>query len=610
MKKINITKGLVGIGMLSLLGACSDDYLSQSPITDPSNAQIHESVAAAKLAVRGIARVMQMQYQKTNLNQYMGESYINTHFGDCWGSDVRDGLSYQMWGQDVMTWKMMGNERYNNNALPWRYGYDLIFNANGVLDGIDDAEGDADDRRLVKAQALTYRAHGYIKLLQFYAPRWEDSNNGDTYCIVKRTTQSTEPTPLVTMKEIKDLIYEDLDSAIYNYENSKSRREFKWEPDLSVAQGLYARAALLFHDWKIAADMAKNARANYTIMDNNTLYAGFYADNNDLMWTQSDEDSDIYYWSWGSHYACNGTYVKNWEDIGAGFISLELYNELDPNDVRRGLFMTPDKLKDAPADWNPGKLVPNDFWNPDLVDPTSMNMATGLTRADKNQPNKKFGLNKFIVYWGMDYMNNKFKGDLGVVIDPEDPFGAYIAQKVQANAGDPLIWLYEKGNNVKLYGCHIGAQYKFWSKAPYGTSCYPFMRASEMCLAEAEAAYMAGDYPRAQKCLSEINSLRIPGYSGGKTGQALLDEIRLCRRIELWGEGQNWTDYKRWNLPITRKAWVKRNPSSGNCPKDYSMTRDPKDCAGWRFTVPASETDYNNLIDRKLLPAPSEYLLD
>ena len=40
------------------------------------------------------------------------------------------------------------------------------------------------------------------------------------------------------------------------------------------------------------------------------------------------------------------------------------------------------------------------------------------------------------------------------------------------------------------------------------------------------------------------------------------------------------------------------------------MTRDPKVCAGWRFTVPASETDYNNLIDRKLLPAPSEYLLD
>ena len=67
--------------MLSLLGACSDDYLSQSPITDPSNAQIHESVAAAKLAVRGIARVMQMQYQKTNLNQYIGESYINTHLG-------------------------------------------------------------------------------------------------------------------------------------------------------------------------------------------------------------------------------------------------------------------------------------------------------------------------------------------------------------------------------------------------------------------------------------------------------------------------------------------------------------------------------------------------
>ena len=45
----------------------------------------------------------------------------------------------------------------------------------------------------------------------------------------------------------------------------------------------------------------------------------------------------------------------------------------------------------------------------------------------------------------------------------------------------------------------FGAQFKFWGGDIYGVSAYPYMRASEMCLTEAEAAFMAGD------------EIRIPG---------------------------------------------------------------------------------------------------
>ena len=147
----------------------------------------------------------------------------------------------------------------------------------------------------------------------------------------------------------------------------------------------------------------------------------------------------------------------------------------------------------------------------------------------------------------------------------------------------------------------FGAQFKFWGGDIYGVSAYPYMRASEMCLTEAEAAFMAGDETTAKECLKEINSKRIASYSCTASGQALLDEIRLTRRIELWGEGFNWPDFKRWNLPCERRQWYAKNPKSGNWPSGYADSHATTDANGWRFTIPAAETDYNKAIDRSLL---------
>lgn len=36
------------------------------------------------------------------------------------------------------------------------------------------------------------------------------------------------------------------------------------------------------------------------------------------------------------------------------------------------------------------------------------------------------------------------------------------------------------------------------------------------------------------------------------TGQALIDEIMVQRRVELWGEGFRFLDLKRLNLPLDR----------------------------------------------------------
>ncbi|MFV0238132.1 MAG: RagB/SusD family nutrient uptake outer membrane protein, partial [Flavobacteriales bacterium] len=79
-----------------------------------------------------------------------------------------------------------------------------------------------------------------------------------------------------------------------------------------------------------------------------------------------------------------------------------------------------------------------------------------------------------------------------------------------------------------------------------------YMRVSEMYLIEAEAKAHLGD-DSAADVLFELISQRDPSYvMSTETGTALVDEIFLHKRIELWGEGQSLFDYKRLRKDVIR----------------------------------------------------------
>lgn len=154
---------------------------------------------------------------------------------------------------------------------------------------------------------------------------------------------------------------------------------------------------------------------------------------------------------------------------------------------------------------------------------------------------------------------------------------------------------YTKGTVVPF-----GGQFKFWSVDFYGSSSFPFMRATEMLLIEAEAACHNGDYATAQNNLEELNENRIEGYTKStNTGDALLEEVKLNRRIELWGEGFNWFDLKRWGEPINRVSWKENDVDSNNIPASQAINFAPDYNNGWRWIIPRKETQYNTYIDTK-----------
>lgn len=80
-----------------------------------------------------------------------------------------------------------------------------------------------------------------------------------------------------------------------------------------------------------------------------------------------------------------------------------------------------------------------------------------------------------------------------------------------------------------------------------------YMRVEEMLLIEAEARALSGDDEGAAQALYELVSKRDSSYTlSSSTGDELLEEIRLHRRIELWGEGFAFFDMKRWEMPLVR----------------------------------------------------------
>lgn len=111
----------------------------------------------------------------------------------------------------------------------------------------------------------------------------------------------------------------------------------------------------------------------------------------------------------------------------------------------------------------------------------------------------------------------------------------------------------------------------------------PLMRAAEMYLIEAEALANMDEEDQAADALYKLMITRDPEYiKSSNTGQELLDEILINRRVELWGEGYRFYDLKRLNMDMD-KTNTNHQPHIAiemNVPAG-----DPK----WQWLIPQTE---------------------
>lgn len=538
MKKSIISLSL-GALMMAATG-CASDYLDQTSVgANVDDSVIFESLDNVKMAVNGIGLLMTQQYNGTQgMN---GEGTLLTWWNEYTGQDyIKNGLTG--WATVMnLTYVERPTSAYNYYA--WHYCYQQIVNANRILDKIDDVPGNEDERNLYKAQALVYRAQAYLNLVKFYSRRWSD-RQGESRGVVLRLEPTTDEMPASSLKTVYAQIYEDLDLAIQLFTTSKQAgydRDDVYLPNLDVAYAVYSRAALNREDWSTALTMAENAMKNYSIMGIDEYTSGFNTANKEWIWeAYNDASQTIFYYGFFCYNSSSSSSSSSRSNPPS--ISRELINQIPESDSRRELFAIP--TEDEITEFN---SISGKGFNASTYEVTKGQFYDRIMSEKKDKlyydSSKKQITTKIFPYMAFKYIPSA------------------------SSAGDGELCLYRK---------------------------------AEMLYNAAEAAYMLNQTGKAQNYLADAVEPYQAGYSCNKTGEDLLNEIKLYRRFDLFAEGFSWNDCKRWGIPMVRHTWAE----GGNYPLqmagvatvstngNYGVT----DRNNWTYCYPNRETDYNSLV--------------
>ncbi|TDE15694.1 RagB/SusD family nutrient uptake outer membrane protein [Dyadobacter psychrotolerans] len=138
-------------------------------------------------------------------------------------------------------------------------------------------------------------------------------------------------------------------------------------------------------------------------------------------------------------------------------------------------------------------------------------------------------------------------------------------------------------------------RYKYLSKkfkvadASLSIGDVPYMRTAEMYLVEAEALARQNKNTEAAAVLYQLAVNRDPSYVlSTKTAAALIEEIMLQRRAELWGEGFRFYDLKRTNSPLNR------NGGNHSATFTNGILDVPANDKRWQFLIPQDEINNSN----------------
>ncbi len=552
MKQIRTYILALGMGCLAGLTSCSDSWLDTTSTQTVEGDDLFSTTSNARLAINGLCRIMVQQHSYYG-QSFNGEGTMKLLYGEYMGETFNFPNMSPGWYPI-----MVGDANYTQSnstiydSYPWYYYYMLVSGANAVIGRVESAEGSQAERDFLKAEALTFRAYSFMRLSEFYCDPWYKSNEGATDGIVLRLNEVADAgestdMPLSTLAKTYEQIYDDLDEAIRLYQSSGLTRDDVYGdasstisfPDEKVAHSIYARAALNRQDYGKALSEAKLALGdNYTLMDKSSYYSGFDTPNDEWVWgVYNDASETIWYYGWQLYMACNGYYAQNGINV---CISRSFIEQFPDTDIRKGLFLTEKTFL------NEGEKF------------------TDVVNANEGQTTGAF-LSDDTYYKANAYVK-------ATVPEAVEQNFAYASLKFQAT-GQPAV------------------------------GCQPIIRNSELLLIVAEAAYYEdATGKQSQDALNELNATsgRDAAYTCTKTGDELLKEIKKYRGLELWGEGFDWFDHKRWGDPVVRHGLQEDGNFSGYISGTYGFTESGEYVSTfWKWILPGRETDYNTAINYK-----------
>ena len=456
------------------------------------------------------------------LGQVLNSTYRNFLMG--YGSYGQDRASYQGVSGFLMLYDMMGSDvtvNTNYGASPetiymlkpertqadagahhiWEHMYNVINEANIIIDNAPNANGSDAAKNALIGQALAIRAYCYFHLLLNYQQTYAIAKNKRG--VILRLHEDDDPnTGFSTVEQCYQQVVTDLKEAETKLANFK--RDEKWQVDATVAAGMLARVYQVMENWDGAYAEASKVYQKYgTLMSKAEWCSGM----DHLM---EDGCSELV---WGVKYT-NLTNVS----------SNTIYNNWFNFDPSYGEDMMEGPLYHFLTIFVDQTYV--DLFAGDDTDyrGTKCDKTSGVTDEDEMN----------VMFWHRtnSALNN------------------YVAKK----------WAY---NKFKSYGDgtyegHTNANHN------YGISA-PLMRGSEMLLIMAEAAANKPSLGNAQNLLNTLQNARRVKTPTSASGDALKEAIYVERRKELLGEGVTGSyDLLRLQKPLVRKAACAANNFAGH----------------------------------------------
>jgi len=473
-------KTVIAFAFLLALTSCDKDFLDTVPESTINKDQLATSASANQAIVSGIYSALRSYGLAigSNHEDYGHKSVLAAM--DMMSNDML--MTKSSWYQSFYTY--VGRQQTNSRSrLVWNTYYPQIKSTNIVLGGIPSTTT-GQELKAIRGQALALRGYFYFMLARTYGPTYV--GNETKLCVPIYQELTLEGKARSTVSEVYALIEADLKEAIELL--STYKRQNNDSVDKSVAEAFLADVYLEMGKYPEAANMAHDARQNYTLLNEAEWMNGFYiTKSNETMWgaTLNSSISTFVANFFGhfdntnpSGYAGGMGVYKN--------IDKNLYNSISDTDFRKKAF----------------------------VPPSGNSIYPSLPA----------------------YANIKFR-------DPTIDAGSYI-----------------------------------------------YLRSSQLYYIEAEALARSGKEASAKEVLYEITITRDPSYVlSTNSGSALIQEIIVQKRIELWGEGYAWYDMKRLGVGLTRDYIGSNHPAFG---KFNIPVGDNK----FIFQIPQAEIDANPLI--------------
>lgn len=330
----------IALATLIFSSSCKKDFLDTFPTNAVAADDAIASTKNAYAALNGIHRIMYVQYDQQG---EAGEG-SNNIFRDLMGEDIVYPLANGSTGLiGFMQWTTHRNVNSVDLKYVYRFYYRIIANANVLINGIDKATGTEADKKIIKGQALAYRAWAHFQLVQLWGKRYAAGAPNTQLGVPLLLTNTLEGQPRETVENVYTQINKDLSDALTllnGYDrnltqsggsNSAAKSNF----NVNVVRAIMARVALTQQNWDAAATNAIAARNGVSLMSNAEYLTGFNnISNQEWIWgSRQIDDHNTFFYSYFAYISANfnSTVIRTQPRA----INATLWNAIPATDIRK-----------------------------------------------------------------------------------------------------------------------------------------------------------------------------------------------------------------------------------------------------------------------------------